>query len=79
MIGAGYVRGYSGFGFAAILIAGAGLVTDPRNLLAVVVLSDLTTDPARLRTSFDRDSVRNVTGVCNCSCGNGLPHTICVI
>jgi uncharacterized membrane protein YfcA len=38
--GAGFVRGYSGFGFAALLIAAGGLVTDPRHLVPVVLLAD---------------------------------------
>lgn len=35
---AGFVRGYSGFGFSAMLIAAAGLVTNPLNFVAVVVI-----------------------------------------
>lgn len=38
--GAAVVRGYSGFGFAAILVAGAALVTDPAALVPAVVLCD---------------------------------------
>ncbi len=35
---AGFVRGYSGFGFSALLIAAASLVTNPLNFVAVVVI-----------------------------------------
>jgi uncharacterized membrane protein YfcA len=35
---AAYVRGYSGFGYSAIVIAASGLVTSPLNFVAVVVL-----------------------------------------
>lgn len=35
---AGFVRGYSGFGFSALLIAASGLVTNPLNFVAVVVI-----------------------------------------
>ena len=35
---AGFVRGYSGFGFSALLIAASSLVTNPLNFVAVVVL-----------------------------------------
>ena len=35
---AAYVRGYSGFGYSAIVIAASGLVTNPLNFVAVVVL-----------------------------------------
>lgn len=35
---AGFVRGYSGFGFSAMLIAASSLVTNPLNFVFVVVL-----------------------------------------
>ena len=40
-LGAAFVRGYSGFGFAALMISGAGLVTDPVALVAPVLLCDM--------------------------------------
>jgi uncharacterized protein len=38
---AGFVRGYSGFGFSALLIAAASLVTNPLNFVAVVVILEM--------------------------------------
>ena len=35
---AGFVRGYSGFGFSAMVIAASSLVTNPLNFVAVVVI-----------------------------------------
>jgi uncharacterized membrane protein YfcA len=35
---AAFVRGYSGFGFSALAIAGAGVVTNPLHFVAVVVI-----------------------------------------
>jgi uncharacterized membrane protein YfcA len=35
---AGFVRGYAGFGFSALLIAASSLVTNPLNFVAVVVI-----------------------------------------
>lgn len=35
---AGVIRGYSGFGYSAIVVAGASLVTNPLHLVAVVAL-----------------------------------------
>jgi uncharacterized membrane protein YfcA len=35
---AGFVRGYSGFGFSALLIAASSLVTNPLNFVAIVVI-----------------------------------------
>lgn len=40
-LGAAFIRGYSGFGFAAILVLGGSLVTDPLNLIALVILADI--------------------------------------
>lgn len=39
--GAGLVRGFSGFGLAALIMTGAALVMDPMPLVAMVVLADL--------------------------------------
>jgi uncharacterized protein len=38
---AGYVRGYSGFGFAALVMSFAALVTDPFPFVPVVILADV--------------------------------------
>lgn len=35
---AGFVRGYSGFGFSALIVAASGLVTSPLHFVAVVVI-----------------------------------------
>lgn len=35
---AGFIRGYSGFGYSAIVVAGSSLVTNPLHLVAVVAL-----------------------------------------
>ncbi|MDO8882119.1 MAG: sulfite exporter TauE/SafE family protein, partial [Pseudotabrizicola sp.] len=41
MVVAGYVRGYSGFGFAALVMLFAALVTDPFPFVPVVILADI--------------------------------------
>ncbi|MCG3266982.1 TSUP family transporter [Yoonia sp. I 8.24] len=41
LLGAAYVRGYSGFGFSAIFIAFAALVTNPLPLIPVVFASEI--------------------------------------
>lgn len=38
VVGAAFVRGFSGFGFSALIIASAGLVANPLNFVAVVVI-----------------------------------------
>jgi hypothetical protein len=40
IFGAAFVRGYSGFGSAALIIAAASLVTHPLNFVAVVTFAD---------------------------------------
>lgn len=40
-MGAAFVRGYSGFGFAALLVSGAALVTEPVALVPAVLLCDV--------------------------------------
>ena len=41
VFGAAFVRGYSGFGFAALIVSAAGLVTSPLYFVPVVVLADM--------------------------------------
>ncbi len=38
---AAFVRGYSGFGFAALIVSGAGLVADPMLFVPVVLIADV--------------------------------------
>lgn len=40
LFGAAFVRGYSGFGFAALTVTGASLVTNPLHLVGVVLALD---------------------------------------
>jgi uncharacterized membrane protein YfcA len=49
MFGAAFVRGYSGFGFAALMLTGAGLVTSPYHLMPVVVFADVVMTAGQLR------------------------------
>lgn len=41
LFGAAYVRGYSGFGFAALVVTSAGLVTNPLHFVPVVLIADI--------------------------------------
>lgn len=41
LFGAAYVRGYSGFGFAALVVTGTSLVTSPLHFVPVVILADI--------------------------------------
>ncbi|WP_343081796.1 sulfite exporter TauE/SafE family protein [Ostreiculturibacter nitratireducens] len=38
---AAFVRGYSGFGFPALVVTSSSLITDPRHMIPVVIISDL--------------------------------------
>lgn len=56
LFGAAFVRGYSGFGFAALVVTSAALVMDPMHVVPVVLLADalLTIQQARgIRTHID--------------------------
>lgn len=56
IFGASYVRGYCGFGFAALVVSSAGLVTNPMHFVPVVILADmiLTVQQARgIRADID--------------------------
>ncbi len=54
LLGAAYVRGYSGFGFSAIFIAFAALITNPLPLIPVLFICEIimTTLQARSIRSF---------------------------
>ncbi len=41
LLGAAFVRGYSGFGFSALVVAGGGLFMNPLFLVPVVILCEL--------------------------------------
>lgn len=52
LVGAAYVRGYSGFGFSAIIIASASLITNPLPLVPVVFACEI------LMTAFQARCIR---------------------
>ncbi|GAB4385056.1 TSUP family transporter [Albidovulum sp.] len=41
VLGAAVLRGFSGFGFSALVVAVTGLVSDPRNAIAVVLFCEI--------------------------------------
>ncbi len=41
VLGAAYIRGYSGFGFSALVISASALVTNPLNFVPVVMLLEI--------------------------------------
>lgn len=49
LFGAAFVRGYSGFGLSALVIAGAALVTDPLHFVPVVLMADVVLTLAQAR------------------------------
>ena len=66
-LGAGYVRGYSGFGFAALVVTGTSLVADPLLFVPVVILADvaLTAQQARgIRADVDWRRVAGLFAGC---------------
>jgi uncharacterized membrane protein YfcA len=63
IFGAAWVRGYSGFGFAALIVAGSGLVTDPFHFVPVVILSDIVLTATQLRGIWRQIDWRRVAGL----------------
>jgi uncharacterized membrane protein YfcA len=49
LFGAAFVRGYSGFGLSALVIAASGLVTDPLQFVPVVLMADVVLTLAQAR------------------------------
>lgn len=62
-LGAGYVRGYSGFGFAALVVTGASLVTDPLLFVPVVILADIALTAQQARGIRRHVDWRRVAGL----------------
>ncbi|MFN4173345.1 MAG: sulfite exporter TauE/SafE family protein, partial [Pseudorhodobacter sp.] len=60
LFGAAFVRGYSGFGFAALVVSGAALVTDPLHFVPVVLIVDIFLTGAQLRSIRGRIDWRRV-------------------
>lgn len=49
VLGAAWVRGYSGFGFSALVITSAGLVTDPVALIPALMMCEIVMTAGQLR------------------------------
>jgi uncharacterized protein len=63
LFGAAFVRGYSGFGFAALVIAGAGLVTNPLYFVPVVLICDAVMTLQQARNIWPDIAWRRVAGL----------------
>lgn len=61
---ASWVRGFSGFGFAAILVSGAALVTDPFHFVPVVILADILLTGWQLREIWPHVDRMRVLSLC---------------
>ncbi|HMO71575.1 MAG TPA: sulfite exporter TauE/SafE family protein [Paracoccaceae bacterium] len=72
---AGFVRGYSGFGFAALIVTGAGLVSDPMRFVAVVILADLVLTAQQARGLRGQVDWRRVAGLF-AGCLVGVPLSV---
>lgn len=60
---ASFVRGYSGFGFAALLVAATGLVTNPLYAVPVVILGDIATAVLQMRGIWGRIDWKRVAAL----------------
>ena len=78
VFGSALVRGYCGFGFSALVIAAAALVTHPLHFVAVVILCEIVmTVQAWRGLSFAVDWWR--VGFLMLGAGLGLPFGLCAL
>ncbi len=63
ILGAAWVRGYSGFGFSALVITSAALVTDPVPLVATLVMCEIALSVGQARGLRGRADWRRIWGM----------------
>lgn len=78
MVVAGYVRGYSGFGFAALVMLFAALVTDPFPFVPVVILADIVMTLGQARGIWAHIDWRRVAGLF-AGCLVGVPVGVAAV
>lgn len=78
MMVAGYVRGYCGFGFAALVMICAALVTDPFPFVPVVILADIVMTLGQARAIWAHIDWRRVAGLF-AGCLVGVPLGVAAI
>lgn len=78
MVVAGYVRGYSGFGFAALVMSSTALVTDPFPMVPVVILADIFMTAAQARGIWRHIDWARVRGLF-LGCLVGVPISVWAI
>ncbi|NEX45737.1 sulfite exporter TauE/SafE family protein [Pseudotabrizicola algicola] len=78
MVLAGYVRGYSGFGFAALVMLSVALVTDPLPFVPVVILADIIMTAGQVRGIWTHIDWRRV-GTLFAGCLVGVPLGVAAV
>lgn len=63
ILGAAWVRGYSGFGFSALVVTSAALVTDPVPLVATLVMCEIALSFGQARGLIGKADWRRVWGM----------------
>lgn len=63
ILGAAWVRGYSGFGFSALVITSAALVTDPVPLVATLVMCEIALSAGQARGLRGQADWRRIWGM----------------
>jgi uncharacterized protein len=63
ILGAAWVRGYSGFGFSALVITSAALVTDPVPWVATLLMCEILLSLGQLRAVRAEADWRRVAGM----------------
>jgi uncharacterized membrane protein YfcA len=63
ILGAAWVRGYSGFGFSALVVTSAALVTDPVPLIATLVMCEIVLSFGQARGVLGQVDWRRIGGM----------------
>lgn len=63
ILGAAWVRGYSGFGFSALVVTSAALVTDPVPFIATLVMCEIALSFGQARGVFGQVDWRRIGGM----------------
>ena len=63
ILGAAFVRGYSGFGFSALVVTSAALVTDPVPLVATLVMCEVALSIGQARVVRGHADWRRIAGM----------------
>jgi uncharacterized membrane protein YfcA len=78
VLGAAYIRGYSGFGFSALVVSASALVTNPLNFVPVVMLLEIAATAGQAPAAL-KDVNRPLLGWLLAGATIGMPVSISLL